>query len=338
MKNIAILGSTGSIGQQTLDVIRANPNKFRVVALSAGNNRELLARQAAEFAPSLVTSLPESPLPVAIHPDADLVVCAIVGNAGLEPTIAAINAGKPVALANKETLVCAGERIMALAREKGVDILPIDSEHYAVSECLRGRSPQEVSKIILTASGGALFGKSRSELENVTPADALAHPNWRMGAKITVDSATLMNKALEVIEAHHLFDVPFDKIEVVIHRESIIHSMVEFTDGSIIAHLAMPDMRLPIHAALAHPEKAGNSPAQIPRINFAELGKLTFYPPDRSTFECLQLGIDAGKKGGKFPEIMNNANEEAVALFLAGELKFLDIPRYIREKLNENGF
>lgn len=332
MKRISILGSTGSIGTQTLDVVRKYSNKLKVVGLSANRNLSLLNQQILEFSPKVSwhAGSRHDITDVAIHPDIDMVVAAIVGAAGLKPTIAAIEAGKDIAIANKESLVCAGDIVMEKARKAGVRLLPVDSEHAAISECLYGRKMSDVKRLILTASGGPFFGKSRKELKGVTPEKALKHPNWNMGAKITIDSATLMNKALEVIEAHHLFGVGFEQIEVVVHRESIIHSMVEFNDGSCIAQLGMPDMHLPIQTALLYPEKL---PSQTPPL---QLSTLSFHEPDYEVFECLKLGIAAGKIGGSMPAVMNKANEEAVALFLDKEITFLEIPEYIKEAMSKH--
>jgi 1-deoxy-D-xylulose-5-phosphate reductoisomerase len=335
MKNISILGSTGSIGTQTLDVVRKYSNKLKVVGLAAGRNVNLLNKQILEFTPKIFSheNSDTTACDVATHPDVELVVAAIVGSAGLIPTAAAIDAGKDVALANKESLVCAGDIIMEKVQKNGVRLLPVDSEHCAISECLYGRKPSDIKRIILTASGGPFFGKTKSELKDITPENALKHPNWNMGAKISIDSATLMNKALEVIEAHHLFNIDFDQIDVIIHRESIIHSMVEFVDGSCIAQLAMPDMRLPIQTALLYPEKV---PSQIAPLNWSALSNLSFHKPDLDTFECFILGVEAGKIGGSMPAVMNKANEEAVQLFLSKEINFLEIPKYIKEKMQSH--
>ena len=354
MKTISILGSTGSIGVQTLDVVQHLGN-IRVAGLAAGKNIKLLAEQIIKFKPeiasvkeeqdaaalkNLIGNCPtqilwgeEGAKSVATIPQSELVVCAIVGAQGLTPTIHAIENGKTIALANKETLVAAGSYVMRLAKEKNVKILPVDSEHYAIKQCLEGSNHGEIRRLIITASGGAFFGKTADELQNITPAEACKHPNWSMGKKITVDSSTLMNKALEVIEAHHLFNIPFDKIDVVVHRESIIHSMVEFVDGSVIAQLAAPDMRLPIQAAITYPEK---KISQIKTLDLTEIGKLTFYKPDYETFQCLNLGIKAGKIGGSMPAVMNIANEIAVAQFLNSGISFLEIPKFIKEKMNEH--
>ncbi|ADG82222.1 1-deoxy-D-xylulose-5-phosphate reductoisomerase [Thermincola potens] len=348
MKNIAIIGSTGSIGTQTLEVIDLFPDHFNVVALAAGSNTELLAEQAARYRPQLVcigqkdlyhdlkekighleckvTAGPEGLVEVATFSKADVVVTSITGALGLVPTVEAIKSGKNIALANKETLVAAGDIVMALAHEYGVKILPVDSEHSAIFQCLNGEDNRRISKLILTASGGPFRGKNRSQLVDIGPEDALRHPNWSMGAKITVDSATLMNKGLEVIEAKWLFGVDLSNIDVVIHPQSVIHSMVEFVDGSIIAQLGLPDMKLPIQYALTYPQREPNN---FPRLDLSQIRNLTFEEPDRQTFSCLDIAFAAARKGGTMPAVMNAANEEAVALFLKKKIKFLDIPNII---------
>jgi len=345
MSSISILGSTGSIGRQTLDVCR--DLGICVNAISANNNIDLLEKQAREFNVSLVgvynreladvlkgrlsdtdikvVSGDEGNVLVAEFEKSDTVITAMSGMIGLVPTIAAIKAKKRIGLANKETLVCAGHIIMDLAKEYNSEIIPVDSEHSAIFQCLNGRADNKIRKIILTASGGPFYGKNKEQLENVTVNDALKHPNWSMGAKITVDSASLMNKGLEMIEAKWLFDVSIDDIEVVIHRESIVHSAVEFDDNSVIAQLGVPQMYLPIKYAITYPRRveSGNHELSL-------FGKtLTFDTPDRDTFRCLDLAVKASKMGGIYPAIMNAANEQAVALFLNNQIKFNSIPEII---------
>ncbi|MBR3593488.1 MAG: 1-deoxy-D-xylulose-5-phosphate reductoisomerase [Clostridia bacterium] len=347
MKTISVLGSTGSIGTQALAVAREG--NMRVAAIAAGRNIDLLEKQAREFCPDIVavysqeagaelekrladTSVrvmtgEEGVLAVATHPDAEIVLNAIVGIAGLRSTMAVINAGKTLALANKESLVTAGTLVMQAAREKGVAILPVDSEHSAIFQCLQGVPEGSLSKILLTASGGPFFGKTKKDLEEVTLEDALKHPNWTMGQKITIDSATLMNKGLEVIEAAHLFDVSADDIDVLVHRQSIIHSAVELRDGAVIAQLGTPDMQLPIQYAITYPERLE---CPCGKLSLSEIGTLTFAHPDTETFECLKLCIEASREGGLKAAAVNGANEAAVALFLERKIKFLDIPRLVK--------
>lgn len=347
MKKIGILGSTGSIGTQTLEIVRNNPD-VKVTALAAGSNVSLLESQIREFEPKLaalwsekaaadlrerVSDLPvrvlsgmEGLLEIAAFPEMEVLVTAIVGMIGIRPTIAAIQAGKNIALANKETLVTAGHLIMPMAKEKQVAILPVDSEHSAVFQALHKEPENRVSKILLTASGGPFRGKDREELQKMSVEDALKHPNWSMGRKITIDSATLVNKGLEVMEARWLFDVDFSKIQVVVHPQSIIHSMVEFADGGIIAQLGTPDMKLPIQYALFYPDRR---PLEGKRVNFYELGQLTFEEPDSKTFRGLALALQAGQAGGSMPTVYNAANERAVALFLERKIRFLDIAEII---------
>ena len=349
-KTISILGSTGSIGRQSLEVIAALG--FSVGALSAHSSVDLMERQARQFKPQVVAMIDPSAaadlkvrladtdirvlsgmdgvVEAATRPEAGTVITAVVGVAGLVPTLAAIDAGKRIALANKETLVCAGELVMARAREKGAEIIPVDSEHSALFQSLEGNSRGEVKRLILTASGGPFFGKKREELRNVTRAQALKHPNWSMGAKITIDSATMMNKGLEFIEAMRLYDMPPEKISVVIHRESIIHSLVEYCDGAVLAQLGAPDMRLPIQYALTWPERV---PGPADPLDLLTCGALHFAPPDLEAFPCLALAIQAAKTGGTAPAAMNGANEVAVARFLADEIGFYDIPRLVEETL-----
>lgn len=348
---ISILGSTGSIGTQTLDV--AETCGVPVAALAAHKNVDLLEQQARIFHPHLVAAadsaaasalkqrLADTEIRVlageegvkaaASLPQADTVVTALVGIAGLEPTLAAIDAGKRVALANKETLVCAGPLVMARAKEKGAEIVPVDSEHSAIFQCLQGSHGREVKRILLTASGGPFFGKSRRELASVTPARALKHPNWSMGAKVTIDSATLMNKGLELLEAMSLFSVPPEQIQILIHRESILHSAVEYCDHSVIAQLGAPDMRLPIQYALFWPDRV---PGPARELDLFSCGSLSFAQPDLDTFRCLALAIQAAKEGGTAPTILNGANEVAVSQFLEEKIGFLDIARAVEHALD----
>ena len=341
---VSILGSTGSIGVSTIDVIRRLPG-FRVAALAARSNAALLERQVRELKPGLVAvydeaaaaklarrlgrrfrvvSGPEGVRRAAVHPDAGTVVCAMVGSAGLVPAHAAVAAGRRVALANKETMVAAGEIITRLAARTGAEIIPVDSEHSAIFQCLEGRDPRTVRRIILTASGGPFHG--RRSLEGISVRQALAHPTWRMGRKVTIDSATLMNKGLELIEARWLFGVPAEAIEVVVHRQSIVHSLVEFTDGSVLAQMGNPDMRLPIQYALTHP---GRLPSPVERLDLARVGNLTFEPPDPAIFTCLSHARRAVELGGYAPVVLNAANEVAVQAFLDRKLGFAGIGRVI---------
>lgn len=354
MKKISILGSTGSIGTQTLDIVRIN-NDVEVVALSAHKNIDLLEKQIREFKPKVVAIWEEADakilsdkvkdldvkvcfgmdglIEVASVCDADIVVTAVVGMIGIEPTIAAIKAKKDIALANKETLVCAGHIIMPLAKDMGINIYPVDSEHSAIFQCLDKNNP--IKKILLTASGGPFRGFSKEELENVTLEDALKHPNWSMGKKITIDSATMINKGLEIIEASHLFDVDIDDIEVVIQKESIIHSMVEFKDNGILAQLGTPDMKLPISYALFYPERRYISEE---RVDFSKLATLNFSKPDLDVFDGLKMAISAGKKGGSAPTVLNAANEWAVDKFLNKKIGFTDIARLIGLAIENHQF
>ncbi len=344
IKRIAILGSTGSIGTQALEVISQHPHAFEVAVLTAQTNGDLLVKQAIAFKPSHVVIGDESqysavksalePYQISVLvgaealeevvclPQVDVVLTALVGYAGLLPTVKAIKAGKPIALANKETLVVAGALIMPMAREMGVPILPVDSEHSAIFQCLMGESHNPIEKVILTASGGPFRGKKRSELEQVTRAQALKHPNWTMGAKITIDSASLMNKGLEVIEAAWLFDVHASQIDVVVHPQSIVHSLVQFEDGSIKAQLGLPDMKLPIQFALGYPNRMR---ADFPRFDFKDFASLTFEQPDIETFRNLGLAFQALEKGGNMPCILNAANEVAVDAFLKDDIGFLQM-------------
>ena len=343
MKRLAILGSTGSIGTQTLDVARSHSELFQVAVLAANTSDVLLEKQIEEFRPSLAVLADEKAaerlreryrgkteirggekalLDAAAFGEADVVVTSMVGFAGLAPTLAALEAGKTIALANKETLVVAGELVTALAKEKGVSVLPVDSEHCALFQCLQGERRETVERLILTASGGPFRGRTVEELQSVTVEDCLKHPTWSMGRKITVDSATLVNKGLEVIEAHWLYGVPYEKIEVAVHPQSIVHSMVEFRDGAVMAQLGLPDMRLPIQYALTYPSRER---ADFGRMDFKTRMSLSFEPPDMKTFRGLSLAYEAGKAGGVMPCVLNGANEEAVAAFLAGRIGFLDI-------------
>ncbi len=346
---LAVLGSTGSIGRQTLDVVRSLPGRFDVVALAAGSNVTLLEEQAREFGPRLLCSSRESGYLVerlrsgalagkwadmeemAAHTDVDLVVVGTVGAAGLAATLASVRAGKAVAIANKEVLVMAGHIVTAEARRYGAELRPIDSEHSAIWQCLWGEALESVERIVLTASGGPFRDTPLHELAQVTADEALRHPNWQMGQKITVDSASLLNKGLECIEARWLFDVPLEKIDVLLHRESIIHSLVEFRDGSLKAQLGLPDMRLPIQCALTYPERlAGTS---VPRLELALIGSLTFGIPDTRQYPCLGLALDAGRRGGSYPAVLAAADEVAVQNFLGGHIRFLDIPHAIQDTL-----
>ncbi|MDB5033637.1 MAG: 1-deoxy-D-xylulose 5-phosphate reductoisomerase [Chlorobi bacterium] len=353
LQQIAILGSTGSIGTQTLDVIRRNPDRYRAACLTTNGNVELLGAQIAEFGPdTVVVSNPcsasvarklygdrvevlegeESLCDVVARPGIDTVMSALVGFAGLAPTVAAIRAGKRIALANKETLVVAGELINRLLKEHHATLIPVDSEHSAVFQCLVGEQPEAIEQIILTASGGPFRDLPAEEFASITLERALKHPNWTMGPKITIDSATLMNKGLEVIEARWLFDVEREKVGVVIHPQSIIHSMVQFIDGSVKAQLGLPDMRLPIQYALAYPERIIND---FDRLSLATIGSLSFSPPDPARFPCLRLAYEALDRKGTAPTTLNAANEVAVAAFLEGTIAFNDIPRLIERALGE---
>ena len=348
IKNLAIIGSTGSIGRQTLQVVRNLAGRFRVVGLAAGQNTELLSEQIAEFKPKYIYYQSKNLVPgpsldrvsqllpmeaIAAHPDVDIVVIATSGKAGLFATLAAVKAGKKVAIANKEPLVMAGEIITRAAQQSGAQLLPIDSEHSAIWQCLNGES-QPPQRILLTASGGPFRGFSPAQLALVTPQQALQHPSWQMGKKVTIDSATLMNKGLEIMEAHWLFGLPLERIEVIIHPQSIIHSMVEFVDGSFKAHMSYPDMRLPIQYALTWPERVSNP--ELPKLKWVKIKKLTFEPPDFKNFPCLALAIQAAKTGGTSPTALCTADELAVELFLKGAIKFTDIARLIEQILREH--
>lgn len=350
MKKISVLGSTGSIGTQTMEIVRANPDELKVAAVAAGSNIELLEEQIREFHPKVAVVYDEKKaallkenvsdtdtrvlggmdgmLEAAELDSVDTVVTSMVGMIGIRPTIAAIKAGKDIALANKETLVCAGHIITELARDNGVSILPVDSEHSAIFQSMNGENRKRVSKILLTASGGPFRGRSTDELKNMTVEDALKHPNWSMGRKITVDSATLVNKGLEVMEARWLFDVPIERIQVVVHPQSIIHSMVEYEDGAVMAQLGMPDMKLPIQYALFCPDRPY---LDTQRVDFFKLSQMTFEEPDTETFRGLKLAIRAANEGGTMPTVFNAANEKAVAMFLDRKIGFLDIYDIIEE-------
>jgi 1-deoxy-D-xylulose-5-phosphate reductoisomerase len=345
-KKIAVFGSTGSIGRQTLEVVRAFPQRFRIIGLAASKNLDLLAEQVNEFKPRFVYFQEReatSPLnaecdflpleEIAHHPAVDTVVMATSGASGLLPTIAAIKSGKRVALANKEALVMAGEIITREARLNGAQILPVDSEHSAIWQCLEGEK-QGAAQIILTASGGPFLHFSPAKLNKVTAKQALQHPSWQMGQKVTIDSATLMNKGLETIEAHWLFGIPFKGIRVLIHPQSVIHSLVEFRDGSVKAQLSYPDMRLPIQYALTYPERLPNP--ELPRLNWDNLRSLTFEQPDFDKFPCLKLAIEAGRKGGTYPTVLSSTDEIAVELFLSGRIRFTDIPHLVERALQQH--
>ena len=357
VKFVSILGSTGAIGRQSLDVISRMP-EIQVVALTAGTSVELMAQQCREFRPKLAVMATEEAMlalgelvkdldmelafgeegliRAASMEEADCVITAVVGMVGLKPTLAAIRAGKRIGLANKETLVCAGELVMAEAKKHHVEIIPVDSEHSAIYQCLMGcDDSREIKRLILTCSGGPFYGMTNEQLKTVTKADALKHPNWKMGAKITIDCATLMNKGLEVIEAMRLYDMPLEQVDVVIHRQSIVHSMVEFTDNSVMAQLGAPDMRLPIQLALTYPER---KPCPAPALDLLSCGALTFAKPDVENFPCLALAYACAKKGGTACPAMNGANEEAVAMYLRDEIGFYDIYRLVAQAVEEVPF
>jgi 1-deoxy-D-xylulose-5-phosphate reductoisomerase len=348
VKCVSVLGSTGSIGRQSLDIISRLPD-IRVAALTAGTSVDLMAQQCREFLPELAVmatqeaaeslrkAIPDLAIRIswgeaglieaATMEDCDCVITAVVGMVGLKPTLAAIRAHKRIGLANKETLVCAGELVMAEAKTHNVEIIPVDSEHSAIFQCLMGNGEKrEIKRLILTCSGGPFFGMDKERLKNVTKADALRHPNWKMGAKITIDCATLMNKGLEVIEAMRLYDVPLEQVDVVIHRQSIVHSMVEFVDGAVMAQMGAPDMRLPIQLALTYPQR---QTCPVDALDLLTCGPLTFSAPDLESFPCLALAMDCARKGGTACPAMNGANEEAVAMFLRDEIGFYDIYRLV---------
>lgn len=355
MKKISLLGATGSIGTQTLDIIRMYPESFQLIAMSFGQNVTLGKQIIHEFKPKLVsvgtkeikdeliTNVPDGTrivygekglIEVSTHPESDVLLNSVVGSIGLKPTLAAIEDGKTIAIANKETLVTAGHIVMEAAEAKGVQVLPVDSEHSAIFQCLNGEQKSEVSKLILTASGGSFRDRTREQLKNVTVEQALAHPNWSMGAKLTVDSATMMNKGLEVIEAHWLFQIPYEKIEVILHKESIIHSMVEFQDTSVIAQLGTPDMKIPIQYALTYPARLELS--QTKRLNLIEIGKLHFSEASFERYRCLKMAYEAGKIGGTMTSVLNAANEEAVAAFLANRITFLQIESIVESAMDKH--
>jgi 1-deoxy-D-xylulose-5-phosphate reductoisomerase len=356
-RRIALLGSTGSIGRQTLDVVRCFPEHFQIVALAARSNISVLAQQVQEFKPSLVACFADTPeieqavhealpgamlgeqglLAVATLPDADILVAATSGLMGLRPTLAAISAGKTIALANKETLVMAGHLVMREAQRAGVSILPVDSEHSAIWQCLRGENTTEVNRLILTASGGPFRQASLEQLRSVTVEQALAHPTWHMGPKITVDCATLMNKGLEVIEAHWLFDIPYERIDVVVHPESVIHSMVEFVDGSLKMQANLPSMHLPIQHAISYPVRLNTAGTGLVReLSWPDVARLDFESLDITRFPCFRLAMEAAKRGGTYPCVLVGADEEAVALFLEGKIGFLDIAELIEAVLERH--
>ncbi|WP_145654000.1 1-deoxy-D-xylulose-5-phosphate reductoisomerase [Bacillus paralicheniformis] len=356
MKNICLLGATGSIGEQTLDVIKAHDDKFQLTAMSFGKNAEKAAEIIETFKPKYVsvgdehtyealkqhsfsytfkTGIgEESLIEAAVSPEADVVVNALVGSVGLLPTLKAMEHKKTVALANKETLVTAGHIVKEHAQTYDVPLLPVDSEHSAIFQALQGENPKHIKRLIVTASGGSFRDRTRQELEGVTVEEALNHPNWSMGAKITIDSATMMNKGLEVIEAHWLFDLPYDRIDVLLHKESIIHSMVEFHDRSVIAQLGTPDMRVPIQYALSYPERLPFDEAKS--LELWEVGQLNFAQADFERFRCLQFAYESGKIGGTMPTVLNSANEEAVAAFLSGRISFLGIEDIIEKALERH--
>lgn len=352
MKNIAILGSTGSIGKNAIEVVQRFPDRFRVTYLAVNRNIDLLFEQVKSLKPKgivifdkqkaeefsnfvngeiEVLSGEEGLLEIVSRDDVDIVLNSLVGFSGLKPTIKAIESKKRIALANKETLVVAGEIITKLIKENNVELIPVDSEHNAIFQCLVGEDVSDINKIILTASGGPFLYKDKFELENVTVEEALKHPNWKMGNKITIDSATLMNKGLEVIEAHWLFGLPVDRIKVVIHPQSIIHSMVEFVDGSIKAQLGVPDMKIPIQYALTYPERTY---ADYERVDFVKLGHMTFLEPDFDKFECLKIAYEVARLGGTYPTVLNAANEIAVEAFLNKKIKFTKIPEIIKKAID----
>ncbi len=350
-RKIVVLGSTGSVGINTLRVVESLGDRFQIIGLTARKNINLLEKQIKKFHPKIVAladkksaqelygrfksirilSGQEGVIEVARLKEADLVVSAIVGASGLIPTLEAIKAKKTLALANKEALVMAGEIVMQEIHKRGVGILPVDSEHSAIFQCLKGERKEDVSRIILTASGGPFLNFSLKRLKLVTPQEALKHPAWEMGKKITIDSATLMNKGLEVIEAHHLFGIDIDRIEVVIHREAIVHSLVEFVDGAMLAHLGTPDMRLPIQYALTYPERL---PTPLEKLDLTKIRRLTFQKPDTRKFPCLKLAYEAARIGGTAPAVLNATNEIAVSLFLKKKIGFMEIPRMIKKVLN----
>lgn len=352
MKYLSVLGSTGSIGTQTLDVVRQFPNEFRVVGLTANRNSELLLKQIKEFRPKAVAIMDKTKVDdllnfsscrvysgieglnkIAALDEADMVVNALVGSIGIEPTFNAIKNRKDIALANKETLVAAGHVIMEETKKNKVKMMPIDSEHSAIFQCLNGENIKEVSKITITCSGGPFRSYTKGQMANISVKDALNHPTWSMGSKITIDSATLMNKGFEVIEAHWLYGISYEKIKIVIHPQSVIHSLVEFTDKSVIAQLGIPDMKIPIQYALSHPKRLASLGKPL---NLAEVKNLEFSEPDFETFPCLKYAYEAGKIGGTLPAAMNAANEIAVHAFLGNKIRFLDIQRLVRKMMDKH--
>ncbi|MEB2263913.1 1-deoxy-D-xylulose-5-phosphate reductoisomerase [Priestia megaterium] len=354
MKKISLLGATGSIGTQTVDIVRAHPEHFELSAISVGRNINEARKIIQQCKPALVSVMKkedclslqaefpsirfvygeEGLVEVATHPSTEVLVNAVLGSVGLTPTLEAIKMRKTIAIANKETLVTAGHLVMEAAKEYGADILPVDSEHSAIFQSLQGQDQKAIDRLILTASGGSFRDKTRAELQGVTVEDALNHPNWSMGAKITIDSATMMNKGLEVIEAHWLFDLPYEKIDVLLHKESIIHSMVEYSDTSVIAQLGTPDMRVPIQYALTYPKRM--SLPDTKRLSLADIGQLHFAKMDEERFRCLAFAFEAGKAGGTLPTVLNAANEEAVQAFLDGHITFLQIEDVIEKAMNEH--
>ncbi|CAH0346156.1 1-deoxy-D-xylulose-5-phosphate reductoisomerase [Bacillus sp. CECT 9360] len=356
MKYISLLGATGSIGRQTVDVVREHPGQFKIVAMSAGKNIERIRQYIEEFQPELVsmqtrddyetlkneyfskdirfTYGDEGLMEAAVYDKADILVNAVIGSIGLNPTLQAIKAKKDIAIANKETLVTAGHLVTEEAKNAGVRLLPVDSEHSAIFQALQGEQEKNMERLIITASGGSFRDRTRDELKDVSVEEALNHPNWSMGAKITIDSASMMNKGLEVIEAHWLFGLPYEKIDVLLHKESIIHSMVEFHDSSVMAQLGTPDMRVPIQYALTYPDRLPLTASN--RLNLAEVGKLHFAEMDFNRFPCLQYAYEAGKTGGTMPTVLNAANEAAVAGFLEGKISFLEIEALIEKALTNH--
>ena len=353
MKNISLLGASGSIGTQTLDVLRSHPDQFRLVAFSVGKNVDYAVKVIQEFSPQIVSVQREEDvlklqavsgntkvvygseglLEVALHPDTEIVVNAVVGSVGLLPTLRAIEAKKTIGIANKETLVTAGHLVMEAARKHNVSLLPVDSEHSAIFQCLNGENEKRISRLIITASGGSFRDKTRDELHQVTVEDALRHPNWSMGSKITIDSATMMNKGLEVIEAHWLFGIPYEQIDVVLHKESIIHSMVEFEDRSVMAQLGSPDMRVPIQYALTYPDRLPGIPKPF---DFTRNNTLTFFPPDLDRFRCLKLAYQALKEGDTCPGYMNAANEVLVGRYLRKEIGWMEISHKLQSLMDKH--
>jgi 1-deoxy-D-xylulose-5-phosphate reductoisomerase len=357
-KNVVVLGSTGSIGVNTLDVVRRNPSAYRVVGLAANRNVRLILDQIKEFSPSVV-AIDDTPAAkelsqalsswkkkpqvwnhadglekLAAHKDADVIISGVVGARGLMPLVAALKAGKTVGLANKEALIVAGPILMALAKKHKARLIPVDSEHSAIFQCLEGHKSSTVSRILLTASGGPFYKDTR-DLDTITVEEALNHPTWKMGAKITVDSATLMNKGLEAIEAHHLFNVPMEKIEILIHPQSIVHSLVEYEDGASLAQLSHPDMRIPIQYALTYPAR---NQTPVKKLNLDEVGRLDFAKPDFSRFPALKLALEAGKRGGTAPVVLSSANEEAVRAFLEKRISFMAIPKIVEVVVSAHAF